>query len=201
MSVQIFIEICPTVVKAFPKSQKQCGLTNILTSFSFNGRNHFYFLMSEASDLFHTLLVFFWMHWKQTLHKHPWTVSQCISSDWMMIDSFYFWLDCLGSVLPSFLPCRLQLRLSLVSWANSQRQGWWWAWTTSNKHQTLQPEDKQEPWSSAQLCHCLLSKNGPRMSMCHIDEDCQTGGEQCKPTIHFLFVSIFFCSALCDLDV
>lgn len=102
-------------------------------------------------------------HPKQ-LCTNPWTMSQCISTDWVMTDCFSFWAVWLGCALPSFLPSRFQLCLTLVSWASSQRRGRWWAWTTSNTHQTLQPEDRQEPWSSARLYHCLSwkEKNWPR---------------------------------------
>lgn len=37
--------------------------------------------------------------------------------------------------------------------------------------------------------------------MCCIDGGCQTGGEQCKPTLSLLFVRMFVCSALSELDV
>jgi len=114
-------------------------------------------------DLF-ILLIICELPWnsQMTVLQKPCTMSQLISTDWLKSGCcFSFWVDCLGSVLPSFLPLRSQLCLSLVSWANSQRRGRWWAWTTSNAHQTLQPEDRQEPWSSAKLCDCLSSEKLP----------------------------------------
>lgn len=116
-----------------------------------------------------------------------------------------FSLSWLSWKCASFLPFRFQLCLSLVSWAYSQRRGWRWAWTTSNTHQTLHPEDRQEPRSSARLCHCLSSKKTDLewAVLCRRGggEGGQAGGKGYKPTFSLLFISVFFCSALSELYV
>lgn len=124
-------------------------------------------------------------------------MSQCISTDWVMTGCISFWVVCLGSVLPSFLPSRFQPCLSLVSWANSQRRARRWAWTTSNADQTLQPEDRQEPWSSARALSLSIIKKTDLERAVLRRWGCQAGG--CEPTFSLFFVSVFFCSALSEL--
>lgn len=115
-----------------------------------------------------------------------------------------------GNVFPSFLPTRFQPCLSSVSWANRQRQGLRCAWTTSNMHQMLQPEDCKELRCSARLCHCLSSKkrkkkkkNGCKMSCAaYMGGIRQVGsGVSQQPQFCLLFVSILFCSASSKLGV
>lgn len=60
----------------------------------------------------------------KTTKPNPWTMPRRRSTDWAMTGCcFSFWVACLGSALPSFLPSRFQLCLSLVSSASSQRRG------------------------------------------------------------------------------
>lgn len=127
----------------------------------------------------------FWNSWKSLTHVTAYNVADTVKIHcWFS----FFWK--FASFLTSFLSFRLQFCLSLVSRANSQRRGRQRAWITSNTHQTLQPEDRQEPWNS-KVCHCLSSKKTKQKKVSE-----QTGvrqvGKGCK-LIYRPFFFFFFC--------
>lgn len=162
-------------------------------------------LMETPLVLYILIIIKFWAEKRE----NPWNYVT-MSKHWLHDDcmmTFSFWVDWLGSVLPSFLHSTFQPCLSLVSWANRQRRGQWWTCTTSNAHQTLQPEDSQELWSSARLRPCLSSKKRKKKKKPVLERavlhrwGCQAGGEWCKTTFNLLFVSVFFCSALSEPGV
>lgn len=89
--------------------------------------------MPEASLLFAFYLYLLSFCSSNTIWQNPWAVPQSLGTDWVMTGYYFsFWDVCLRGVLPSFLPSGFHWCLSLVSWANRQRRGRCWAWTTSN---------------------------------------------------------------------